>query len=389
MEKTPLVIVGDGPQEATGLGRIARDIGTLVAIGEHPLPFDLLSIGGSVPPCWTAWPHVAMGEHERGEDWGARFVEAVYRDRFGATPGVLLVVWDPARCYAYAGIDLPVEKWCYTAIDSHNRWGGLSGPPAAALEAFDRVLAYTRWASEVIRTVRDTPVSYLPHGIWTADFEDVGETGRAWANQQLGPHVKQDAIVVGCVATNQARKDLSLFFETLAILKDRGRSVYGWLHTDLTLGAWSVDQLVHDCGLQKQVTVTLGRLTDGQLACLYQRCDVTIAPGLGEGFGYPIVESLASGVPVVHGDFGGGSELVPKVEWRVPVRETRRESIYALTRPVFRAEDVANALERAMAWRETVGREVASAYCRGSVAHLDWGALGPRWAAWLLKGLRG
>ena len=26
--------------------------------------------------------------------------------------------------------------------------------------------------------------------------------------------------------------------------------------------------------------------SDRQLACLYQACDVTIAPGLGEGFGH-------------------------------------------------------------------------------------------------------
>lgn len=386
MNRTPCLLVGDGPQEATGLGRIARDLGVL--IGARGLPLDLVSVGGSVPPCWTAWPHVPMGETERGEDWGKAFVEAVWRDRFGATPGVLWLVWDPARLYAYHTIDLPVQKWAYTAVDSHNRRGGLSGPPAAALQSFDRVLAYGRWGSEVIRSVREEAVPYLPHGIWTADYAPVGEEEQAWGREQLGPHLGQEATVIGCVATNQARKDLALFFETLATLQARGRRVYGWLHTDRVVGAWSLSQLVEDCGLQKQVTVTLGTMSDRQLACLYQRCDVTIAPGLGEGFGYPIVESLACGVPVVHGDFGGGSELVPKVEWRVPVREHRLESVYALTRPVFRAEDVANAVERALGWREEIGRDAAAAYCRGAVAHLDWEALGGRWAGWIREGLR-
>ena len=194
-------------------------------------------------------------------------------------------------------------------------------------------------------------------------------------------------IVIGCVATNQARKDLALYFETLALLQQRGRKVYGWLHTDTLVNAWSITQLVEDCELEKKVTVTIGNYSDRQLARMYQRCDLTIAPGLGEGFGYPIVESLASGVPVIHGDFGGGSELVPKVEWRVPVRETRLESVYALRRPVFRAEDVANATERALNWRDEIGREAAAAYCRGAVAHLDWEALGDRWASWIRSGL--
>lgn len=386
MDRVPLLLVGDGPQEPTGLGKIARDLGMLLVTSE--LPIDLLQVGGSVPPCWTAWPHVPMGPAERGEDWGASFVEAVWRDRFGQTPGILWLVWDPARCYAYTHIDLPVQKWAYAAVDSHNRWYGLSGPPAAAVRNFDRVLAYTRWGSEVLRSARDGSVPYLPHGLWPHVFRPSTDDEQAWVRSQLGPHLGQHDLLIGCVAANQARKDLALYCETLSLLTTRGLKVYGWLHTDTTTGAWSLDQLIHDGELSRRITITLGTLSDRQLACLYQRCAVTIAPGLGEGFGYPIVESLASGVPVIHGDFGGGSELVPKVEWRVPVRELRRESIYALTRPVFRAEDVANAVERALRWKAQVGPEICAAYCRGSVAHLDWAALEPRWLSWIREGLQ-
>lgn len=389
--RLPCLLVGDGPQEATGLGRIARDIGQIIDDQQEDLPLDLVSVGGSVPPCWRRWPHIPMGPVERGDDWGASFVEAIWQDRWGGQPGILLVVWDPARCYAFTQVPLPAKRWCYTAVDSHNRWGGLSGAPGAALQAFDRVLAYGRWASGIINQTTKRPVAYLPHGLWADTYRPMDDGERAWVQAQLGPHVPQGATLVGCVATNQARKDLALFVETLATLRDSGLSVYGWLHTDQLTNAWSIDQLVSDCQLAKQITVTLGSArgsyTDRQLACLYQRMDVTIAPGLGEGFGYPIVESLASGVPVVHGDFGGGSELVPKIEWRVPVRERRRESVYGLTRPVYRADDVANALVRALRWRDTVGREVSAAYCRGAVAHLDWSALAPRWAAWIREGL--
>jgi len=386
MDLVPCLLVGDGPQESTGLGKIARDLGLLLR-GDD-LGVDLLQVGGSVPPLWPAWPHVPMGAAERGEDWGSSYCEALWLDRWGRAPGVLFVIWDPARCYAFLEWSLPVQRWCYTAIDSHNRWGGLSGAPGEALRKFDRVLGYGRWASEVIQHVRDGAIQYLPHGLWLDTYRAASEAESAAVREQLGPHLGREATLIGCVATNQPRKDLALYFETLATLKERGCNVYGWLHTDATTRAWSVDELVTDCGLQHRVTVTLGNFTDRQLACLYQRCDVTIAPGLGEGFGYPIVESLASGVPVVHGDFGGGSELVPKVEWRVPVRAVRRESVYGLTRPIFTAEDVANAVERALDWRMKVGRDVCAAYCRGSVAHLDWPQLTPRWRAWIKEGLR-
>jgi glycosyltransferase involved in cell wall biosynthesis len=242
----------------------------------------------------------------------------------------------------------------------------------------------------VIKTVRQNSVPYLPHGLDLRPYEPEHSIEEyAWVRQQFGPHVGSESLVVGCVATNQARKDLGLFFQSLAELQARGHKVYAWLHTDVMVKAWSVLQLVEDCGLAKRVSVTTGELTDRQLALMYAHCDVTIAPGLGEGFGYPIVESLATGTPVVHGDFGGGRELVPKVEWRFPVREVRLEGVYAQQRPIFRAEDVANAIERVLDWRAAVGKATVRAYCRGTVAHLSWPALWPRWRSWIAAGLEG
>lgn len=386
MDRTPLLLVGDGPQEATGLGRILRDLGTL--IHQSDLPVELASVGGCVPPVWTAWPHYTLDERlQRGEDWGASYVDQLWASHFGGRPGILWVIWDPSRLVYYQALQAPVQRWAYTAIDAANRNGTIGGPASEAVAGWDRVIAYGRWASTIVRTVREPPVAYLPHGLITENYRPVSEETADWARAQLGPHLKRDDLIVGGVATNQPRKDLGLFFQTLQVLQQRGRSVFGWLHTDTLTKAWSVIQLVEDCGLARRVMVSTTSYSDRQLATLYQACDVTIAPGLGEGFGYPIVESLASGVPVVHGDGGGGRELVPKIEWRFPVREVRLEGIYALQRPVFRAEDVANAIERMLRWREAVGRETVQAYCRGAVAHLDWAALWPRWYQWIKAGL--
>ena len=378
---TPFVIVSDGPNEPTGLGKIARDLAAQIA-SEPSLDVDLLHIGGPPVPHWTAWPHVPMGETERAGDWGRSFVEQLYRAKWGSTPGVIWVIWDPSRLLSYIGIDLPVQIWSYPAVDATNRSGTLSGPLAAAIAQADRVIAYGRWASQVLQPVR-TPMPYLPHGLTPIGMT---EDTTGWAAEQLGPHCRRGAKVIGCVATNQPRKDLGLFCQTLAELHSRGHAVHGWLHTDTLVKAWSVPQLIEDCHLQKRITVST-IFDDAELAALYAACSVTVAPGLGEGFGYPIVESLAAGVPVVHGDSGGGKELVPKIEWRFPVREVRLEGIYALRRPVFHPEDVANAIERIWTWEATVGRPVVEAYCRGAVAHLDWRSLWGRWRSWIRQGL--
>lgn len=385
--KIPFVLVGDGPNEPTGLGKIARDLAAQITSSD--LPVDLLHIGGPPVPYFHAWPHVPMGEAERAEDWGRSFVEQIYRSKWGDQPGILWVIWDPSRLLSYVGIPIPVQLWSYPAIDATTRTGTIGGPCSHAIQAADRVIAYGRWASRVIKPLRPGAVPYLPHGITLAAYTPAEPEEQAWADSQIGPHWKSNQQLIGCIATNQPRKDLALFCETIATLKDRGHKVYGWLHTDTLLKAWSVAELIDLCDLSRSLTVSVENYDDRAMAVLLQACSVTIAPGLGEGFGYPIVESLASGVPVVHGDGGGGKELVPKIEWRFPVRELRTEGIYALRRPVFRADDVANAIERVWQWQETVGPAVATAYCRGSVAHLDWRSLWPRWRGWIRQGIEG
>jgi glycosyltransferase involved in cell wall biosynthesis len=346
-----------------------------------------------VPPAWTQWPHYPMTEPERGDDWGASYVAALYRDRWGTTPGVIWLVWDPSRVAAYVQSPeiqaLSVRIWTYSAIDAPNRNATVGGPAAYALQQADRVIAYGRWGSTIIKPVRTAPVPYLPHGLDPAAYaQPLDDDDRAWQRAQLGRYYLPGMRVVGCVATNQPRKDLGLYFQTLAELKARGHAIYGWLHTDVLVKAWAIAQLVEDCGLQRQITVTTREWADADLARLYRLCDVTVAPGLGEGFGYPIVESLASGVPVVHGDFGGGRELIPKQEWRFPVREIRLDGIYAQQRPVFRPEDVANAIERVWDLEATIGQATLAAYCRGSIAHLSWASLAPRWLQWVRQGVQ-
>lgn len=381
MTKIPCLLLGDGPAEPTGLGRIARDLAGQLLTSD--LPLDLVQVGGSLPPVWTAWRHVPL---DRSEDWGVRNVEAIYRSIWQDQPGILFAVWDPARLYAYTQIDLPVQKWGYCAVDGANVHDRISGPAREVLEQFDRILAYNRYGAEVIGRTLGREVGHLPHGISSSTYSTSTEYD-VWAHKTLGPHAI-GKVVVGSVMANQARKDFGLLFQTIRLLKIEGVPIHLWLHTDQMVKDWAVQQLVEDCGLAKRVTVTgLDQpLSDQQLAGLYRACAVTILPSLGEGFGYPIVESLAAGRPCVHTEWAGGELYVPRSEWKVPVRESRLDSVYAIKRPVMRAEDWRNATLRALQWATDEGA-VGAAYCRGAVAHLDWAQVWPRWADWVRSGL--
>jgi len=380
----PFVTYSDGPRLPSGLARITRDLTSRLFAEQSQLGIQVLQVGyDPLPGPAVDWPLWSAANLDTEGDWGADLINRAWYHEFGDRPGVLFTVWDASRCYPLLATKFPEERWGYFPVDAHNVNGTLGGPPAQAIQQYDRVLAYGRWGSEILGTLRK-PVSYLPHGV------DLG----VW-NYQLprqffdrGEEILQrrdDEIVIGCVATNQPRKDLAMFMATIAELRRRGHKVRGWLHTDRMIRSWAVPQLIEDFGLKKRVTVTLS-LTDLELAACYALCGATIAPGLGEGFGYPIVESLACGTPCVHGRYAGGVELVPLNAWQVPPANMRVEGLYGLLRPLFDPMDVANAVERALDWKRN-DEAVCQAYCRGQISYLGWESLWPRWRSWFKQGL--
>jgi glycosyltransferase involved in cell wall biosynthesis len=71
-----------------------------------------------------------------------------------------------------------------------------------------------------------------------------------------------------------------------------------------------------------RVTCT-GRVTDAQLAALYERCIAVCVPSVAEGFGLPLLEAAAAGVPVVASDLPVFRELEGLAALYAPPRDER------------------------------------------------------------------
>ncbi|AVA25753.1 glycosyltransferase family 1 protein [Rhizobium sp. NXC24] len=111
------------------------------------------------------------------------------------------------------------------------------------------------------------------------------------------------------VGTLEPRKNLKKLLEAYSLLPDEVRrdlllvlaGGQGWRLHDL-------EQHIANLNLQGSVRLT-GYVSDQQLSKLYQNAEFLAMPSLYEGFGFPIVEANAAGVPVLTSNISSMPEV--------------------------------------------------------------------------------
>jgi glycosyltransferase involved in cell wall biosynthesis len=335
-----------------------------------------------------------FSEHDQ---WGERDFPRVWDDFAGDTTGVVFSIWDASRMGWFANpqpemaeVDPTLyqvlskpsfQRWGYFPVDASGVGGKLTSRSCAVLQGYNRVLGYGAWGAQVLGESLGRDVDWIPHGL--NDKVWYPRDGRG-ARIALGVH--KNAKLVGCVMSNQTRKDWGL---ACSVAREMEECQF-WFHVDAMVRSerWDLRALIRDFGLGDRVKVTLtGQVSDEDLAYYYSACDLTILPSLGEGFGYPIVESLACGVPVVHGNYGGGVELLPRSEWLVEPSDWRLEGLHCNVRPVYRPEDWVKVCKQVL--EEMKDSKVREDVCCGAVEHLHWERLWEgAWRKFFLEGLK-
>ena len=396
MNKTPILFWSDAVSASSGLARITRDLAVRVHnhLGEQ---FRVASVGyGGPGSSRLGFPQYSW--HFR-EDWLMPELPEIWDDFAGNERGILFSIHDlnrvmwmslPETC-----ADPRLQKWLhnrrfdlwgYFPIDAAGPAGRLSFMLGESCKGFDRILAYTKWAQKILestlgyRQCEDRQLTNIPHGIDTSVFypRDRKDARKMVGFYTVGKQVPigDKDILVGIVATNQARKDFGQAVEVLAELKKR-HNVKVWIHTDAVDRYWSIPYLLQDLGAPDAI-ISVNVISDDVMAQLYSACDVTLGIGLGEGMGYPIFESMACGTPCVHGKYGGAAEYLPP-ELLVPVMNYRIEGIYGNRRPVFQVGDWVQRIESAL----KMDREKIKLH-----PDLDWnGNLESRWLEWFKTGV--
>src|SRR3990167_1439746 len=237
MIQTPILFFGDSPSLKTGLGRIGRDLAIRTA--EMPeFRVGFLGRGGigsrDIP--------VMQYDFDEVRGWGNdAMIRHGWEDFAGDKGGIIFAIYDPSRTDWLSQGDWmskrrhKVKLWTYVPIDSACGNERLTGQEHDALYGFDRILAYGEYGSRILSNTMGVPVDWLPHGIDTRTFHPQ-DRGAA----RVAMEARERDKILGCVMTNQARKDWPVAAQTLALLPDWK----GWFHVDVDTRHWNLPELL-------------------------------------------------------------------------------------------------------------------------------------------------
>jgi glycosyltransferase involved in cell wall biosynthesis len=341
-------------------GRIAQQI--VAALHD----WEVVQVALNHPPHETH-PHVKIFDAKiaDGTGVGADLAYSLYAD--GGFDALLIIndtyVINPwaerlakARAAHAATRSSPCPIFFYFPVD---------GPTIAdweMVEISDVPICPTKWGADEaqshIPSMFGRQIFTIPHGVDTTTFRLPTKAETQQARREIfGETPSSPSLNIAMVAANSQRKDLYQALQAVALFK-RMRAegtmvtlgdpattspttasspplsialppVRLYMHTRFEANGFNINVMAKHLGLELwRDVIPVGTIgldaPDSTLRRVYWGADLTLFTSRREGFGLPMIESLACGVPVVAPDYGpfqevlGQHPLLAKLLYAVP-----------------------------------------------------------------------
>lgn len=189
--------------------------------------------------------------------------------------------------------------------------GGMPRDCHNVLRKVDMPVAMSKFAQKQVKDYYNIDVEYIPHAVDEKLFFPLKNKEEIKAKFGM-----QGKFVVGCVARNQGRKMLDRLFKAFKKFAVQVPNAVLLMHSDPNDVAqvFSMQHLITRLNLQNRVVFTgmnfFNSFNYSQMNEVFNAMDIYAMGTSGEGFGVPIVESMACEVPVICTDFTTTPELV-------------------------------------------------------------------------------
>lgn len=312
-------------------------------------------------------------------------------------------------------------KWIgYFPIDGHpspSKWGCI-------VENMDVAVAYGKYGIEVIKQrAPKANLKYIYHGVDTKAFKPLEYSDRMSARKAL-IGVDDKKTIIGIVARNQPRKAFDKMFEAYFHIlngayikcKDCGkitifkydvikREIYPiskckhcgsesvtagktrddvrlYIHGAIVDCGWDLLDLQTDFNLHGKVLVNTALkigvgVSEHTLNGIYNSFDIFTLPTRGEGFGLPILEAMAAGVPVVVTDYSAHPEWVSGCGELVPPAVLESEPLTNIRRAIIDVNEYVESLLKLI--DDPILRAKYGSLGRERAKTMDWSIICKQW----------
>lgn len=213
---------------------------------------------------------------------------------------------------------------------------------------------------------RDIVSTYIPLGV---DHDTFGKIEKP-----------KKGFVFGCSCRNKPAKNFFRLMEAFSIFNDAYKDVAALaIHTDN--GTWDMRGMAKKLGIQKSVFFAQWPVNQEALNRIYNSFDVHINIGGNEWSALPVLESMASGVPQIAGDYGVLREYTEECGILVPVTKEIIPSVGHVYVPD--TDKMFNAMEKL--WMNEIKRTEAGIAAISTAGRYSWDDSAELWEG-LLSG---
>ena len=226
--------------------------------------------------------------------------------------------------------DLFVLTGDYSTPDFRARFAAQARQAAAGADLIIAVSAFTAQQVEDLLGVPRERIRVVHHGVLP---------------RAAAPAVPREKIVLSVGALQRRKNQRSLVEEFAAMPED-------WLLVLAGSAGYGSEEILdaaRHSPASARIRIT-GYASEEQLAGWYARASIFVFPSLDEGFGMPVLEAMAAGIPVISSNRAALPEVCGEAAWLVDPRDNRELS-----------QAMRELAENPVRWRELAARGISHA----------------------------